>query len=75
MTQGTCSKGQPLAESTRDRLWSLLDELGEPALIRLLDVSRPTLYRAIGGLGVRRGTRALIEQRLVSHGGGNRHGR
>jgi hypothetical protein len=63
------TKGEPLSEDLVDQLRHLVDERGELAVLKILGISRPTLGRACGHLGLYAGTRALIEQRLAQQEG------
>ncbi len=55
---------EPLAEIYRAQLADLIAAEGEPRVHAALAVNRMTLARALAGLGLRRGTIALLEQRL-----------
>jgi hypothetical protein len=44
----------------------LIEKFGERALVAELNVSRQALGRALAGLGVRRGTLALVRAGLAS---------
>lgn len=46
----------------RDRVRALLEARGEVETVDLLGVSRHTLTRLLAGLGVRRGTLAIVER-------------
>lgn len=48
----------------RDRLRAMIAADGEPAVRRRLRIGRPTLARALAGLGVRLGTVAQIRAAL-----------
>lgn len=50
--------------SDRERVRELIAALGERDAYRSLLVSRETLARVVAGLAVRRGTAALIRERL-----------
>ena len=47
-------------------LYVLIEQMGERTLIAKLNVSRQALGRALAGLGVRRGTVALVRAELAS---------
>jgi hypothetical protein len=65
MRNTACTKtATTVPPPTRDRLRKLIGAIGETEAIAELGVSRQTLSRALAGLGVRRGTVALIEQQL-----------
>jgi hypothetical protein len=57
-----------LAVSAEERraLHALIEKFGERALVAKLNVSRQALGRALAGLGVRRGTIALVRAGLAS---------
>lgn len=54
----------PLDPVTRRRLASVVARLGERRAIEALATPRPTLARALAGLGVRRATADVIRARL-----------
>ena len=54
----------PLDE--RQHLQRLVDEVGEPQALAITQVSREALARALAGLGVRRGTLALLRAGLAA---------
>ena len=56
--------GAPLEAEDRDRLRELAARVGETRAAERLRVSRQTFARALAGLGVHRGTAALIVQGL-----------
>jgi hypothetical protein len=56
--------GLALTADERDRLMRLVRARGEQRVLRTLDVSRQTLARCVAGLDVRRGTAALVRDRL-----------
>lgn len=58
------ASGEALAEGARARIRVLVDRVGERQACKQLEVSRLTLARALGGLGVRHGTAVLIYHRL-----------
>ena len=49
-----------------DAVAALVRERGEPGAVQLLAISRLTLARVLGGLGVRAGTLALVRERLAA---------
>lgn len=54
-----------LDETTRARLRALVTARGERQLLADFDVSRNALARGLAGLAVRRGTAALLQERLA----------
>lgn len=64
MSKRTIPKGAPLAPPLRAKLQNLVQRVGESRAIAQLDLPRSTLARALAGLGLRDGTRLLIEVRL-----------
>ena len=56
--------GHPLTELDRARVRELIDRLGERQAAVTLGVADRTLLRAVAGIGVYRGTAALIRERL-----------
>lgn len=56
--------GAPLGGRERDALGRLVRERGEYEVVRDFEIGRATLARALAGLGLRRGTLALIRERL-----------
>jgi hypothetical protein len=64
MHDATSRRGIPLPFEIRSRIRALIDERGERQVIDLLGLSRQTLARCVGGLGVYRGTHALVRERL-----------
>ncbi len=64
------AKGEPLPPELRSRLQNLVARVGERSAIEQLDLSRQTWARALAGLGLREGTRLLIELRLEDVAGG-----
>ena len=52
----------PLPQQLRDQLRDHLERVGEVELVATLQISRHALYRCLAGLGVYRGTRALIRE-------------
>ncbi|AGP41562.1 hypothetical protein [Sorangium cellulosum] len=64
MSQGAKDIG--LSAEERRALYALIKKLGERALLVELNVSRQALGRALAGLGVRRGTIALVRGGLAS---------
>ncbi|WP_438040255.1 hypothetical protein [Sorangium sp. So ce128] len=64
MSQGAKDIG--LSAEERRALYDLIEKLGERALLAELNVSRQALGRALAGLGVRRGTIALVRGGLAS---------
>lgn len=65
MAQENSRGGDPLPEDHRRRIRSLIDEHGEVGAGELLGISRQALARAVGGLGVRAGTAALVREALA----------
>lgn len=61
-------KGAPLAQPQRAKLQTLVQRVGERRALERLDLPRSTLARALAGLGLREGTRLLIEVRLEQLG-------
>lgn len=55
-----------LSADERRALHALIEKFGERALLAELNVSRQALGRALAGLGVRRGTVALVRAGLAS---------
>jgi hypothetical protein len=55
-----------LSAEERRALHALIEKLGERALVAELNVSRQALGRALAGLGVRRGTIALVRAGLAT---------
>ncbi|UQA61445.1 hypothetical protein [Polyangium aurulentum] len=55
-----------LSAEERRALHALIEKFGERALVAELNVSRQALGRALAGLGVRRGTIALVRAGLAS---------
>jgi hypothetical protein len=53
-----------LSAEERRALHALIEKIGERAVLAELNVSRQALGRALAGLGVRRGTLALIRAGL-----------
>lgn len=53
-----------IPKNDRTRIRALISARGESAVARDLGLSRQSLARAIAGLEVRRGTAALIRERL-----------
>ena len=53
-----------LPEAVRARLAAVVAAFGESAAVMRLGVSRHSLARALGGLGLYPGTETLIRQRL-----------
>lgn len=64
MSQGAKDIG--LSAEERRALYALIEEFGERAVLAELNVSRQALGRALAGLGVRRGTIALVRAGLAS---------
>lgn len=64
MEHPTRACGKPLREDHRAEVTELIRTAGEQQAAELLDVSRHTLGRLVGGLRVQRGTAALVAQRL-----------
>ncbi len=58
------AKGKPLSENECQQLWALVDREGEAAVLARVRVSRSALYRALAGLPVSEGTRAIVERDL-----------
>ena len=58
-------KGAPLPEAERVLLARHTRRCGEQLLLAVVEVSRQTLARALGGLTLYPGTRALIRQGLA----------
>lgn len=55
-----------LSAEERHALLILIEKMGERAVLAELNVSRQALGRALAGLGVRRGTIALVRAGLAS---------
>lgn len=55
-----------LSAEERRALHALIESFGERALVAELNVSRQALGRALAGLGVRRGTIALVRAGLAA---------
>lgn len=64
MEHATRTCGKPLPDDDRAAVTELIRTAGEVQAAELLDVSRHTLGRLVGGLRVQRGTAALVAQRL-----------
>jgi hypothetical protein len=60
------AKDLALSAEERRVLHALIDKYGERALVVELNVSHQALGRALAGLGVRRGTIALVRAGLAS---------
>lgn len=60
--------GVSLPPSTRSRLQALIEQLGEYRAAEVVGVGYPSLVRAAGGFGIRRGTARAIEVALGSDG-------
>lgn len=60
------AKNSALSAEERRALHALIEKFGERALVAELNVSRQALGRALAGLGVRRGTIALVRAGLAS---------
>ena len=60
------AKDLALSAEERRALHALIEKFGERALLAELNVSRQALGRALAGLGVRRGTIALVRAGLAS---------
>ena len=56
--------GRPAPVAHRERVRRMIAELGEPATVAQLKISRPTLGRVVGGLNVAEGTLSLLRERL-----------
>jgi hypothetical protein len=65
--------GHPIESIERDQISALVAERGEREAARLLCIADRTLMRCLAGLGVNRGTRALVAQALDRLEGGT-HG-
>jgi len=60
------ARGLALSAEERRTLLILIEKMGERAVLAELHVSRQALGRALAGLGVRRGTVALVRAGLAS---------
>ena len=56
--------GSPLGDAEREALHRAVRDDGEYDVIKEFAIGRPTLARALAGLGLRRGTIAQISDRL-----------
>lgn len=63
---GNAAMGASLPVADKARLSDLVARIGEPRTVKTIGIPRQTLARALAGLGLRRGTIALIQQRLGS---------
>jgi hypothetical protein len=54
----------PVALDLRRRLLRVVRDLGEQAVLEVACIRPETLYRAMAGLNVHAGTRALVERAL-----------
>ena len=68
MSKAPNNMGAPLPEPERTQLRKIVDERGEARALVVLELNRQTLARALGGLGLRRGSHALIRDRLRALG-------
>lgn len=59
-------RGAPLGDEERIQLKQVVDRLGEREVVQLFGVTRHTLARALGGLGLYPTTIFLIRQRLTA---------
>ena len=64
--RGLRSPGTCLPDEDRQLLTSYVNRVGERAAQVALGVSRPTLARALAGLGIRGVTLALLRDRLAA---------
>lgn len=64
MEPRTRSQGSPLSLNLRTRLSAQVQRRGEQLVLAVLQISRPSLGRAMAGLPIRLGTAALVEQGL-----------
>lgn len=67
-TTGTAARsrlGVPLPEDMRPKLAALVAQFGENAACERVGVTHATLARALAGLGIQRGTVALIQGALA----------
>ena len=60
------SFGQPLEEEDIKQLKELVLQLGEREVATSTGIARSVLARCLAGLGVRRGTHALVKQALAT---------
>jgi hypothetical protein len=64
-TKAACTtKSEPLPRDLRTHLQRIYERDGERAVLALTRISRNALYRCLAGLGVRRGTEALVREAL-----------
>jgi hypothetical protein len=69
MDQRSKSKAaQPLPPEDRHALAAFVERVGEQGTLDALGIGRPALARALGGLGIRRGTAVLIRLGLANQG-------
>lgn len=67
MANPVWSGGKPLDETMAERLRALLREYGsEKRVAELLDVHPINVLRGAAGVGLRKGTQALIERALAA---------
>jgi hypothetical protein len=59
------AQGVPAPQAMRETLTTLIRDDGETAVARRLNIGRQTLGRIVGGLTVRPGTIALIQNSLA----------
>lgn len=56
----------PVSEETRAALREWLDEVGETVVVARVGLSRMGIYRALAGLTVHAGSRALLDRALAA---------
>lgn len=56
--------GEPVPQSTQERLRTLIKERGEKGAATLLGITKTSLLRAAAGVGVRKMTSIAIEAQL-----------
>lgn len=59
------AKGRALDEQSREKLATLIEEVGETATMRQLEISRHTLARCLAGLPMQRSTVEYVARRLT----------
>jgi hypothetical protein len=57
-------RGEPLGDHLRHQLAEIVRTSGEHGALKHLGIPRATLARALAGLGLRRGTIAMLRGRL-----------
>lgn len=65
MAKTVWAKGVPLNEEAQTRLRDLIRERGENAVSEFLEIGRIAVARAAAGLGLKKGTLAVIRMKLA----------